>query len=214
MNISELNDLDLDNIGRWPAAIKAVVVLLLVAGVLIAGYMLDTKDMIEQLARVQTEEGKLVREFKKRQRVVANLEAYEAQLEEMQISLDSMLRQLPTQTEMPDLLENISDTGLVNGLTFDRFKPLAEIPQEFYATQPISIQARGTYHQFGSFLSGVSALPRIVTVGDLKVRPVKNDSGKKDGSDAAVGEELVMEATLATYRYLYESAEQPGQGAQ
>lgn len=214
MNLSDLNDLDFENIGTWPAPIKAVVILLLVAAVSVAGYMLDTKDMMAQLARVQQQEGTLLREFKRRQTVVANFEAYKAQLEEMRQSLDSMLRQLPTRTEMPDLLENISDTGLVNGLTFDRFKPLGEVPQEFYATQPISIRARGTYHQFGAFLSGVSALPRIVTVENLKVTPVKNSPGQQLPVGEGTGDQLQLEANLATYRYLDDTSVPTQEAAQ
>ena len=214
MNLSDLNDLDFDNIGAWPTPIKAVVVLLLLAAVLVAGYMLDTKDMMAQLERVQQQEGTLLSEFKRRQTVVANFEAYKAQLEEMEQSLASMLRQLPTRTEMPDLLENISDTGLINGLIFDRFKPLAEIPQEFYATQPISIRARGTYHQFGSFLSGVSALPRIVTVENLKVTPVKKNPNQELPVGDGMGDQLHLEASLATYRYLDDTTVPAEEGVQ
>lgn len=214
MNLSDLNDLDLENLGSWPTPIKAVVIILLVAAVLVAGYMLDTKDMMAQLERVNQQEGSLLREFERRQTVVANHDAYKAQLEELQQSLDSMLRQLPTRTEMPDLLENISDTGLINGLVFDRFKPLGEVPQEFYATQPISIRARGTYHQFGSFLSGVSALPRIVTVENLRVTPVKSSPNQELTIEEGMGDELQLEANLATYRYLDDSTVPTGEAAQ
>jgi len=214
VNLSDLNDLDLENLGSWPTPIKAVVIILLVAAVLVAGYMLDTKDMMAQLERVNQQEGSLLREFERRQTVVANYDAYKAQLEELQQSLDSMLRQLPTRTEMPDLLENISDTGLINGLVFDRFKPLGEVPQEFYATQPISIRARGTYHQFGSFLSGVSALPRIVTVENLRVTPVKSNPNQELTIEEGMGDELQLEANLATYRYLDDSTVPTGEAAQ
>jgi type IV pilus assembly protein PilO len=205
MNLSELSDLDFSDIGSWPAIAKGAVLLLIVAAVLAAGFYFDTKDMRVQLAAVEAEEQKLLKEFHKRQRVIANLEAYRAQLAEMEKSLESMLRQLPTRTEMPDLLEDISNTGLINGLVFDRFKPESERPKEFYATQPISIRARGTYHQFGAFLSGVSALPRIVTVGNLKISGKK--SGEGDGEREKRGEELVLEASLNTYRYLDEDEE-------
>ena len=205
MNISELNDLDLTDIGNWPAVGKAAVLVLIMAAVIGAGYYFDTQHMRLQLQQVQGEEQKLLKEFHKRQRVIANLEAYRAQLAEMEKSLASMLRQLPTRTEMPDLLEDISNTGLINGLVFDRFKPESERPQEFYATQPISIRARGTYHQFGAFLSGVSALPRIVTVGNLKIGNGKKGAG--NDKDDRETEELVLEASLNTYRYLDEDEE-------
>lgn len=193
MNLSDINDLQLDNVGAWPVAAKIAIVVLLFSAVLTAGYMLDTRDQREALARVQAEEPTLLAEFLKKQKVIANLEAYRAQLAEMEQSLKSMLRQLPTRTEMPDLLEDISNTGLINGLTFDLFKPEGEAPREFYAVQPLSIRARGTYHQLGAFLSGVSALPRIVTVGNLKI----NAGAKTTDED-----ELVLEANLNTYRYL------------
>ena len=193
MNLSDINDLQLDNVGSWPLAAKAAVMALLLSAVLTAGYMLDTRDQREALERVQAEEPHLLAEFLKKQKVIANLEAYRAQLAEMEESLQSMLRQLPTKTEMPDLLEDISNTGLINGLTFDRFKPEAEAPKEFYAVQPLSIRARGSYHQLGAFLSGVSALPRIVTVGNLKIDSAKN---------AENPDELVLETNLNTYRYL------------
>ena len=197
MKLSELNELELNSVGSWPATAKAALLIVLFGAVLTAGYTLDTKDQREELKRVQAKEPRLVAEFLKKQRVVANLEAYRAQLAEMEDSLQSMLRQLPTRTEMPDLLEDISNTGLINGLAFDRFKPEAEVPKEFYATQPISIRARGTYHQLGAFLSGVSALPRIVTVGNLKIDIGANDTNT---------DELVLETRLNTYRYLDDDA--------
>ncbi len=203
MNLSELNDLDFDSIGTWPITAKIGALILLMAAVLAGGYMLDTKDMRAELERVQKEESRLLSEFRKKQTVIANLDAYREQLAEMQESLQAMLRQLPTKTEMPDLLENISDTGLINGLTFNRFKPESETPQEFYATQPISIQARGSYHQFGAFLSGVSALPRIVTVGNIKIVGAKKDFSNPARSETNP-DELLLEANLNTYRYLEE----------
>jgi len=202
MNLSDLNDLQLDNVGGWPVAAKIAIMALLFGAVLTAGYMLDTRDQREALAKVQAEEPGLLAEFLKRQKVIANLEAYRAQLAEMEQSLQSMLRQLPTRTEMPDLLENISDTGLMNGLTFDLFKPEGEAPREFYAVQPLSIRARGTYHQLGAFLSGVSALPRIVTVGNLRIASAAG-SGNED--------ELVLETNLNTYRYLDDETGGPQQ---
>ena len=203
MNLSDLNELDLSSVGSWPPAAKAVAMLVLTAGILAAGYALDTQGMRDELAKVQSQEADLVKEFSKRQTVIANLDAYRAQLEEMQDSLDSMLRQLPTSTEMPDLLEDISNTGILNGLVFDRFKPEPEVPQEFYATQPISIRARGTYHQFGAFLSGVSALPRIVTVGNVSISKPNGNSTRMGAGGAP---ELILEAILNTYRYRDEFA--------
>lgn len=205
MNLAELKNLDFEDIGNWPPIVKIIATALLVAAVLVAGYMLDTKEMRSRLEKVEHDELALIKEFRKRQKVVANFESYRTQLTEMEENLDTLLRQLPTKTEMPDLLENISNTGIVNGLIFDRFKPESEVPHEFYAKQPISIRARGTYHQFGAFLSGVSALPRIVTVGSLKIGPGNESKKRRGQKEMLTDEQLVLEAKLTTFRYIDEN---------
>ena len=131
--------------------------------------------------------------FEGKQRKAANLEPLREQLEEMKQSFGAMLRQLPNQAEIDALLVDISQTGLASGLEFELFKPGAETQAEFYAEKPIKIRVRGRYHEFGEFVSGVAALPRIVTQHDIEITPAKND--------------LVMDATAKTYRYLEE--EQP-----
>jgi type IV pilus assembly protein PilO len=135
---------------------------------------------------------KVIFETKAKQAV--NLEAYEKQLEEMRESFGAMLRQLPNKTEVADLLVDVSQTGLASGLEFRLFQPRAEIPREFYAELPISIQVIGNYHEFGEFISGVAALPRIVTAHDVSI--VKSG---KDGNSL-----LKMVLTAKTYRYLDE----------
>ena len=217
MNLSELkdldlSDLDLENVGAWPPVIKGLAVIILMGLVLAGGYYMDTADMIKRWEREEAKEQDLRDQFERQQKVVANLPAYRAQVTEMERALDGMLRQLPTRTEMPDLLEDISNSGRINGLVFERFKPEREIPKEFYAEQPISIRAKGTYHQFGAFLSGVSALPRIVTVGSIRVEEASQPSGE-DAELANTENLLVMESTLRTYRYVDE-AEAPPEGGQ
>jgi type IV pilus assembly protein PilO len=189
MNVN-INELDLANVASWPTAARAVLILFLMGGVIFLGYWFHTKDQLVELdSAVNKEEGlKVIFETKARQ--AANLEAYEKQLEEMRESFGAMLRQLPNQTEVADLLVDVSQTGLASGLEFELFKPLAETPKEFYAEMPISIRVIGGYHEFGEFISGVAALPRIVTIHDVSISPAA-DSGL-----------LGMNLTAKTYRYI------------
>ena len=214
MNLSEinLNDIDLREAGDWPWVGKIVLVVLVIAAVLGAGYYFFTGDRLEELDRVTREEQQLRQEFIEKQRVAANLESFRAQLKQMEAELEVMLRQLPTGTEMPDLLEDVSNTGKRNGLDFELFKPEAEQPRDFYAAKPITIKAQGTYHQFGAFVSGVAALSRIVT---LENATLASASGKavKGSKKAGDAESLSIQATLQTYRYMDE-ADAPAAGQQ
>lgn len=203
MKLEELNELDLSNIGDWPVVVKAVIVVILCAVVGVAWYFLDIKDQYEALARVERTEQDLREDFERKQAKAANLDAYRAQLAEMEESFGAMLQQLPDETEVPALLVDVSQTGLASGLEFELFKPEAEIPKDFYAELPISIRVRGSYHEFGSFVSGVAALPRIVTIHDIGITPGKGDEGAQS--------ELVMELTAKTYRYLDEDEEEATQ---
>ncbi len=214
MNLSEinLNDFDLREAGDWPWVGKIVLVVLVIAAVLGAGYYFFTSDRLEELDRVTREEQQLRQEFIEKQRVAANLESFRAQLKQMEAELEVMLRQLPTGTEMPDLLEDVSSTGKKNGLDFELFKPEAEQPRDFYAAKPITIKAQGTYHQFGAFVSGVAALSRIVTLENATLTST-NDKAAKGGKKAGDAESLSIQATLQTYRYMDE-ADAPASGQQ
>jgi len=196
----DLNDLDLSNIARWPAAARVVVILFIMGGVIFLGYWFHVKDQMVVLQQAEEKEANLKVIFEKKAQQAANLEAYEQQLAEMRESFGAMLRQLPNKTEVADLLVDVSQTGLASGLEFELFKPGAEIPQEFYAVLPINIRVIGTYHEFGDFVSGVAALPRIVTLHNIVI----NKKGKGDNGL------LVMNMTAKTYRYLEES-ERPQQ---
>jgi type IV pilus assembly protein PilO len=202
MNLNELslNDLDLSNIPRWPAAARAVVILFIMGGVIFLGYWFHTKDQLLTLQQAEQKESDLKVIFEKKAKQAANLEAYEQQLTEMRESFGAMLRQLPNKTEVADLLVDVSQTGLASGLEFELFKPQAEIPQEFYAVLPIRIRVIGKYHEFGDFVSGVAALPRIVTLHNISI---KKRGKKGDGL-------LVMDMTAKTYRYLEESERPQG----
>jgi type IV pilus assembly protein PilO len=221
MNLSEINlsDIDLREAGGWPLAGKLVLAALVMVVVLGGGYYFFASDQLEALERAASEEQRLRQEFVQNQRVAANLEAFRAQLEQMETDLEIMLRQLPTGTEMPDLLEDISNTGKRNGLEFELFRPEAEQPRDFYAAKPITIRATGTYHQFGAFVSGVAALPRIVTLENATLSGVA--AGRPPARGAAPArrrqdnEPLTIQATLQTYRYMDEVlGAPPAQGAQ
>jgi type IV pilus assembly protein PilO len=189
MNLSDLNELDINNIASWPLPARIFVVALVFFGVLGAGYWLDIKDQRINLEKVEAKETELRQVFEAKAKKAANLAAYEQQLEEMKESFGAMLRQLPNKTEVAELLVDISQTGLASGLEFELFKPQAEVPKEFYAELPISIRVKGDYHEFGNFVSGVAALPRIVTVHDVNIAPGKSG-------------ELTMELLAKTYRYM------------
>ena len=194
MNLSELNNLDIKNIPNWPPAARAFVVFAVFVGVLGLGYWLDIKDQRAGLEKAEAKEKELRQVFEVKAKKAANLAAYEQQLAEMKESFGAMLRQLPNKTEVAELLVDISQTGLASGLEFELFKPQTEIPKEFYAELPISIRVKGSYHEFGNFVSGVAALPRIVTVHDINIEP------GKDG-------ELTMDLLAKTYRYMDENEE-------
>jgi type IV pilus assembly protein PilO len=198
MNL-ELDQLDLADVARWPAAARAVVILFLMGVVIFLGYWFHTKDQLLELDRVEQQEMDLRVIFEKKAQQAANLEAYEKQLEEMRESFGAMLRQLPNKTEVADLLVDVSQTGLASGLEFELFKPQQENPREFYAELPISIRVIGEYHEFGNFVSGVAALPRIVTLHNVNIN--------------RVGNLLAMDLTAKTYRYL-ESEERTEEAAQ
>lgn len=191
MDLADLNELDLSNIANWPLPARIFVIALVFVGVLGAGYWLDIKDQRAQLEKTERKEVELRKTFENRAQKAANLEAYEQQLAEMRESFGAMLRQLPDRTEVAELLVDISQTGLAAGLEFELFKPQAEVPKEFYAELPISIRVKGNYHEFGEFVSGVAALPRIVTVHDVNIKD--NQEGQ-----------LTMDILAKTYRYMDE----------
>ncbi|MET0050364.1 MAG: type 4a pilus biogenesis protein PilO [Candidatus Thiodiazotropha sp.] len=195
MNLQDLNELDFSNIGVWPAPIKAVVVILVAILVMVAGYYLVIEDQLVRLDSVEQKELKLRKDFEAKQAKAVNLEGYRKQLEEMKQSFGTMLRQLPDKTEVAELLVDVSQTGLAAGLEFELFKPLDEVPREFYAELPIQIVVRGEYHEFGNFISGLAALPRIVTIHDIKIKRTQSKDKPPD---------LMLEATAKTYRYLDE----------
>ena len=184
----ELNELDFDDMGSWPIAAKALGIAVICIVVLGGGYWFDTKDQLTELEQLEQKERKLKAEFKSNARKAANIDLYKQQMIDMKQSFGAMLKQLPSQTEVAELLVDISQTGLASGLEFDLFKVDNEIPLDFYAELPIRIRVTGDYHEFGSFVSGVAALPRIVTLHDFSIKSIKES------------DQLIMEATAKTYR--------------
>ena len=197
--IEELRMLDVNDVGRWPFAFRAGVigiVFALVVGLGIFWTIVENK--APQLARAQDDEETLRVTFKNKQKKAANYDAYKAQLAQMQQSFGTMLRQLPGKTEIPSLIVDISQTGLAAGLQEKLFQPQSEIPKDFYAEKPIKIRLSGGYHEIANFVSGIAALPRIVTLHDINITPEEKD----------VYDRLTMEVTAKTYRYLDEEAEE------
>ncbi len=193
IDLEQLKSIDLNDVSRWPVAFKVAVIVLISLAVLGSGLWFDTKSQLASLETTRNKEQEMKDVFAKKAHQAANLDAYKAQMTEMKRSFGTMLRQLPSKTEVAELLVDISQTGLENGLEFELFKPQSEKPAEFYAELPIKIKVSGKYHEFGEFISGVAALPRIVTLQDFSISPLKDDP-----------DTLIMEVTAKTYRYLDE----------
>ncbi|MCB1649848.1 MAG: type 4a pilus biogenesis protein PilO [Pseudomonadales bacterium] len=180
---------DIESIGVWPGVVKMVIAVALFVVCLGAGFWFDIRSLQAELTRWQTEESTLRSELEQKSVLAANLEEYKAQTVQMEEEFAELLRQLPSQTEVPDLVDDVTETGLGSSLTFSRIELDPEVAQEFYIEQPIQIEVLGNYHDFGTFVSGVAALPRIVTLHDFAIEAVNNRSA------------LQMTITAKTYRY-------------
>ena len=194
----DLNDIDFENIGSWPASVKVVAIIVACALLLFLGYWFDTKKQLAYLKQIQNEELTLRASFEQKQHKASNLDAYKEQMTTMKASFGALLRQLPEQTEVPALLEDISHQGLATGLEFRSIRLQPENEIDFYVELPIEISVVGNYHQFAEFVSNVAALPRIVTLHDFDVRPI---------DDNQLGGQLQMNITAKTYRYTAEGSE-------
>jgi len=193
--VNTLNTLDPQNIGSWPLAAKVLVYIIVFILVLVLGYIFDLSSMRETYASGEQEQETLLQEFEQKVFKANNLDVYKKQLADMEESFGSLLKQLPKETEVPELLEDVTHTGLGSGLEFDGITLGNESVQEFYVEQPITIKVQGDYHAFGAFVSGISALPRIVTLHNFTIAPLPN---KFADSGAPV---LGMEVQAKTYRY-------------
>ncbi len=193
MDLADLNNLNIDfkNIAAAPLPVRIAIIVVLCAALAGGGYYFDTQGQLADLEKIQAREGELRNKFELKQRKAVNLELYKEQLEEMRRTFGTLLRQLPSKTEIPGLIVDISQTGLASGLEINLFKPGREIKKDFYAEKPIQLSVKGSYHEFGKFASGVAALPRIVTLHNIKLNPAKKGM-------------MTMSATAKTYRYLDE----------
>lgn len=197
-----VKELDFNNIGSWPQKAKlgfSVIIAVVIVGL---AWYLFVSDKKTELVGLERQEAELRTEFETKQGRAANLEPLKLQLAQMEQQLQQMLRQLPSKTEMPDLIVDISQTALATGISNELFQPGPEQPKEFYAEKPIALRMVGTYHQFGSFVSGVASLPRVVimTMHDISLKP------RGDSKDARITANSALElaGTVKTYRYLDE----------
>jgi type IV pilus assembly protein PilO len=186
----ELGDLDLDNVGSWPVPVKVLIWLVLLIAVLVGGYYYHIEDLQLQLAQTEEKEVTLKKDFEKKAFEAANLEAYRQQMVEMEESFGALVSQLPSDTEVPGLLEDITNKGLLNGLTIASINLQKEQAKEFYVELPIAIVASGSYHDLGAFISGMAGLPRIVTLHDFQLASNKTNPNNLD-----------MKILAKTYRY-------------
>lgn len=207
MDLEQFRNLDMNNPGGWPVAAKAIALVVVFALAIAASWYFDWSNQLQRLEQAEAREQQLRQEFETKQRRAANLEAYEAQLAEMEESFGAMLRQLPSRAEVSRLLVDISQTGLGAGLEFELFRPQDPLRREFYAELPVNIRVTGDYREFASFVSGVANLPRIVTLHDIAIsRPDGNG-----GEDGDAGDPLRMELTARTYWYLDDETEEGGE---
>ena len=189
INNVDFNDLDFENIGSWPTPVKAILCVAVFGLVLFLGFNFHLSSLGKHLEREARKETELKQEFQIKAFQAANLDAYRAQMTEMEASFGALVRQLPSDTEVPGLLEDITEKGLGAGLTIDTINLQPEVTHEFYIELPINVNVRGNYHDLGNFVSGVAGLPRIVTLHNFNIKSDKS------------GSNLTMEILARTYRY-------------
>ncbi|MDR0182858.1 type 4a pilus biogenesis protein PilO [Lysobacter arvi] len=206
----KLNELDFNNIGGWPQQAKIGLCGVIVVVIVGLAWYLFVSDKRTELESLESKEVQLRTEFETEQGKAANLEPLKQQLAQMEQQLQQMLRQLPSKTEMPDLIVDISQTALATGITNELFQPGPEEPKEFYAEKPIALRMVGSYHQFGGFVSGVASLPRVVimTMHDISLKP-----RGKEGGVITPNSPLELAGTVKTYRYLDEEEVQKQEAA-
>ncbi|MET0289932.1 MAG: type 4a pilus biogenesis protein PilO [Pseudoxanthomonas sp.] len=207
----KLNELDFNNIGAWPQNAKIGFCALIAVLILLLAWFTTISGRKDELEGLESRESQLRADFETKAGRASNLEPLRQQLAQMEQVLQQMLRQLPSKTEMPDLIVDISQTALSSGLANELFQPGPESPKEFYAEKPIALRMVGSYHQFGAFVSGVASLPRVVilTMHDISLKPKPGANGISTGA-------LELSGTVRTYRYLdeEETAEQEKKAAE
>ena len=186
---------DLNQVGNWPMAVKVIIWIVTFAGALAAGYFVHVTNLQSELAKSQQKEVQLRESYEEKYNAAAHLESYRQQQKDMEESFEAILRQLPGDTEIPGLIEDITLVGLKNGLSFQSIDLQPEVGHEFYIEKPIRIQVTGSYHDIGSFVSDVADLSRIVTLHDFDIKPIGNERGPEAGGL------LSMNILAKTYRY-------------
>lgn len=194
MKMSDIRNLSFENVGSWPLPVKIVFTLIVCAAIMGVAVWKDITPLQADLQKAQAQELERRKLFEQKQRKAANLAALKQQMEDIKDTFGDLLKRLPNKTEVAALLVDISQQGLAAGLEFELFKPGQEHPADFYVELPIQIKVNGSYHEFGTFISGVSDLPRIVTNNDIRITPGSNG-------------QLVLETTAKTYRYMDEGEE-------
>ena len=200
MIFTDLRDADFTDLGSAPVSVRFTLLTVAMILILVAGYYLFIGDKRDELEQVRQQELSLRSDFEYKQQKAANLAAYEKQLTDMQELLKTMFRQLPSKTEMDKLLVDVSQTALAAGIDVQLFEPQAEAFQDFYAERPISVRMLGDYHEFGEFVSGVAALPRVVilTMHDISLKRAAAGQSRYGDSEGR----LVLEGRVKTYRYV------------
>lgn len=189
--IDDIKNADINDPSSWPVSVKMLLIVVGAGAILFAGYWYIIKDQIVELETHERKEQILKTTYLEKKKLAINLKAYQAQMEEIRLRFGLLLQQLPNKTEVPELLIDITQAGLGQGLKFNLFDPGNKGVKDFYAVLPIKISTDGTYHQYGEFISDLSTLSRIVTVGNVKITGAK-------------GKTLKMTAVLKTYHYLDE----------
>lgn len=190
LNEFDINDLDVNNAGIWPAPIKAIVLLIIFGLIIGGGYWFFIKDQYAQLDQVKQKETELRKQYEEKAYKVANLEVFKSQMVEMEETFGALVKQLPSDTEVPGLLEDITNTAVGSGLALQEVKLQPEQRRDFYVELPINIRVSGTYHELATFVSSVASLPRIVTLHDFTIKPTGGESDRLD-----------MQVLARTYRY-------------
>ena len=194
--LQQFNTLDPNNYGSWPLSVKITCWILIVVMVAFLGYFLTIKSKLDNISNAAAQEQNLLNEFREKDSKLRNLQLLQAQLQEMEANFNQQLEQLPKETEIPGLVEDINVTGVNSGLKFKNIRLENEIKQEFFIEQPIAIEATGDYHAFGSFVSGIAALPRIVTLHDFEITASENKEKKSDIP------QVNYNVKAKTYRYI------------
>ena len=178
--LQQFNTLDMNNYGSWPLLVKITCWILIIMMIALLGYFASIKGKLDDISNASAQEQNLLNEFREKDSKLRNLQQLQAQLLEMEANFNQQLEQLPKETEIPGLVEDINVSGVNSGLKFKNILLENEVKQEFFIEQPISIQATGDYHSFGNFVSSIAALPRIVTMHDFTVTAAPPSDKKSD----------------------------------